>query len=145
MTTRIITKPQQLDQLVKLLAGYKFPFTVTVAKGKHRSVEQNRLQRLWLKEAEDQLDGHTAEDIRGYCKLAFGVPILRRDDEAYDHEWQTLMAPKGHVEQLALMKMPFDLAVTRVMTTKQKHEYLERMSQFLIERGCALTEPQQEH
>lgn len=141
MTTRIITKPQEFDLLVRLLGQYAFPFTVTVTKGKPRSVESNRLQRLWLKEAAEQLEGHDAEDIRGYCKLAFGVPILRRDDEAYDHEWKTLMAPKSHQEQLALMRMPFDLAVTRKFTRKQHTEFLDRMSQFLIERGVVLTEP----
>ena len=141
MTTRIVTKPQEFDLLVRLLGQYAFPFTVTVTKGKPRSVESNRLQRLWLKEAAEQLEGHDAEDIRGYCKLAFGVPILRRDDEAYDHEWKTLMAPKSHQEQLALMRMPFDLAVTRKFTSKQHIEFLDRMSQFLIERGVVLTEP----
>ncbi|MES9841202.1 MAG: hypothetical protein ABW134_11670 [Candidatus Thiodiazotropha endolucinida] len=108
---------------------------------KTRSNEQNRLQRLWLKEAEKQGD-MTAEEYRGYCKLHFGVPIMRRDSEEFQEVYDRLIRPRPYVEKLELMMIPMDMPVTRIMTVKQKTEYLSSMCKhFVIECGFKLTDP----
>jgi hypothetical protein len=106
-----------------------------------RSVEQNKLQRLWLKEAQEQGD-QTAEEYRGYCKLHFGVPIMRRDSEEFCEVYDRLIRPRPYEEKLELMMIPMDLPVTRIMDTKQKAEYLSMMCKhFAGECGFRLTDP----
>ena len=56
MTTRIIKNKLDLDLVITYLSNFKLPFTLNIKKGADRSVEQNQLQRKWLKEAEEQGD-----------------------------------------------------------------------------------------
>ncbi|MCU7840874.1 MAG: hypothetical protein KZQ94_16030 [Candidatus Thiodiazotropha sp. (ex Troendleina suluensis)] len=106
-----------------------------------RSYEQNRLQRLWLKEAQKQGD-QTAEQYRGHCKLHFGVPIMRRDSEEFQEVYDRLIRPRPYEEKLELMMIPMDMPVTRIMNTKQKAEYLSEMCRFFAgECGFHLTDP----
>lgn len=107
---------------------------------KKRSIEQNKLQRKWCAEAAAQGD-MTAEEYRGYCKLHFGVPILRRDSDAFCEAYDRLIRPKDYEEKLLLMQEPFDLQVTRLMNTKQKTEYLDRVWQHFTGLGFRLTDP----
>ncbi|MCE8034596.1 hypothetical protein EKK97_13925 [Billgrantia tianxiuensis] len=107
---------------------------------KHRSQEQNKLQRKWCKEAAAQGD-MTAEEYRGYCKLHFGVPILRRDSEAFREVYDRLIRPRDYAEKLELMMEPLDFQVTRLMTTAQKGEYLDAMWTHFTGLGFRLTDP----
>lgn len=107
---------------------------------KSRSIEQNKTQRLWCKEASQQGD-QTAEEYRAFCKLHFGVPILRRDDEDFREVYDRLIRPRDYAEKLELMMEPIDFQVTRLMTTKQKAEYLTAMYQHFTGLGFRLTEP----
>lgn len=121
--------------------GRTLPFTVNLRKGAPRSIEQNRLQRLWLKEAEDQGD-MTAEEYRGYSKLHFGIVILHAEDEKFRATWNRLIRDRySYEEKLELMQEPIDYPVTRLMTTKQKKRYLDAMYQHLLSLGFQLTEP----
>lgn len=107
---------------------------------KRRSWEQNKLQRKWCAEAAAQGD-MTAEEYRGYCKLHFGVPILRRDSEDFREVYDRLIRPKDYEEKLLLMQEPFDLQVTRLMTAAQKREYLDLCWQHFTGLGFRLTDP----
>lgn len=63
MTTRTVTSEYERQMLLKLIHGHKLPFTVDIAKGKRRSVDQNRLQRLWCNEVAEQRGEFTAEEV----------------------------------------------------------------------------------
>ncbi len=141
MTTRIIETEGQIPSLVRFIGGMKPPFTVTVVKGKHRTNEQNRLQRLWCNEVAEQLGDQTPEEIRGYCKLTIGVPILRAENEAFCVAYDRLIKPLPHEIKMAYMMEPLDFPVTRIMTTKQKHKYLDEMLRRWSEQGLILTIP----
>ncbi|MGJ8524312.1 hypothetical protein LMG33818_000020 [Halomonadaceae bacterium LMG 33818] len=106
-----------------------------------RSLDQNRLQRLWCKEAAQQLEGHTAEDWRAHCKLHFGIPILRRDCEEFREVYDRLIRPRPYEEKLEIMKEPIDFQVTRIMNKPQKSEYLQLMWEFFTGEGAQLTDP----
>lgn len=122
----------------------KLPFTVTIEKGAKRSIEQNKLQRLWVNEAADQLGDESAEDKRAYCKLHFGVPILRNENEEFRRAYDRVIRPLPYELKLEAMKVPLDFPVTRLMTAKQKTAYLDAIYQHFRSQGVVLTEPNRE-
>lgn len=107
-----------------------------------RSIDQNRLQRKWCKEASEQGD-MTAEEYRGYCKLHFGMQILCRDSEEYLAACQKVLGGLAYDQKLALMMQPHDYPVTRGMTKRQKSEYLDMCWQHFTGLGFRLTDPGQ--
>lgn len=141
MTTRVIRNEDDLALLIDFLKARKRPFTVDIVKGTHRTNEQNRTQRLWLNEAAEQLGDRTAEELRGECKLTFGVPILRAENSRFCEMYDRFVKPRPYEEKLALMMEPLDLPVTRLMTTDQKTRFLDAMSKHFLEQGIVLTEP----
>ena len=141
MTTIVVKNSGDRDRLIRLLQAREMPYTVNLTKGAIRSIEQNRLQRLWVNEAEEQGD-HTAEEYRAYCKLTLGVPILRAENEAFAEQYDQIVKPLPYEQKLKLMMEPIDFPVTRLMTSKQKSEYLNQMYRLLSEMGILLTDPE---
>ena len=142
MPTRVISNEVDRDALLRWIKGHKTPFTVDLTKGKRRSVEQNRLQRLLLNEIANQLQDQNAEEWRGYCKLTLGVPILRAEDEGFAASYDRYVKPLPYEQKLALMMEPLDLPVTRLMTVPQKTLYLEAIYKHFGEQGVVLTQPE---
>lgn len=105
-----------------------------------RSLDQNRLQRLWCREAGKQGD-MTAEEYRGQMKLHHGVPIMRRDSEEFAEKYDRLIKWRPYEEKLEFMQSPFDFPVTRGMNKQQKTEYLNAVYVDLTGRGFRLTDP----
>ena len=143
MPTRILETEQDRQRLIKLIKAHKMPCTVTIKKGKDRTLEQNKLQRLWLNEAAEQLQDELAEDKRAYCKLHFGVPILRADDEKFCKAYDKIIRPLPYHQKLEMMKVPLDWPVTRLMTTKQKTQYLDKIYEHYTSLGVSLTQPKE--
>ena len=112
---------------------------ISVRFGRDRTLEQNKLQRKWLKEAEEQGD-QTAEEYRGYCKLHFGIPI-RREEDSFGALYDKIIKPLDYEDKLKAMMLPFDLPVTRDMTRAQKVKYLDKMYEHFTGLGFKLTEP----
>ena len=91
-----------------------------------------------MNEAAEQLREYTPSEYQAICKLTYGVPILRADDDfrwLYDakieYSW-------NYSEKIAFMDM---LPVTRIMTTKQMKEYLDAVHVHFSGLGCQLTDP----
>ena len=142
MSTRVLRTDDDRAAALTWLRSLKLPCTLSVAKGAKRSVEQNRLQRLWLNEISEQLGDRTAEEVRAYCKLHGAVPILREENEDFRDVYDRLIRPRSYEEKLELMAVPIDLPVTRLMTTHQKKRYLDWMwAHWTGEMGLMLTEP----
>ena len=139
MTTRILRKPSDIDALASLLQARKLPVTVSVVSGENRSSEQNRLAWKWYGETAEQIGDRTIEEVRGDAKLRFGVPILREDNDAYRETYDRLIRPRSYEDKLALMMAPHDMAVTRLMTTKQLTRYLDAFAAFYAAQGVHLT------
>ena len=143
MTSRIISTGAERDSFIDLLKSYKLPCTVNLTKGKQRSVQQNRLQRLWLAEAMDQLEEtRSVEQLRAYCKLHFGVPIMRGENDEFRDVYDRLIRPRSYEEKLELMAVPIDLPVTRIMKTGQKKRYLDDVYDHFTGLGVRLTDPE---
>lgn len=132
--------------LMSFIGNMELPFTVTIEKGviAKRSTDQNSLQRLWVNEAEKQGD-MTAEEYRAYCKLHFGVPMLRNENdtfaELYDEKVRDRVPPFSYEQKLEFMAIPWDMHVTRLMTVKQHDKYLNMMHNHFTSLGMILTIP----
>lgn len=141
MTTHVITTSADRKSVLQLIENRPLPITVSIVKGKKRSVEQNRLQRLWMIEAAEQLDEYTAEEYRAFCKLHFGVPILRGEDEEFRKVYDDVIRPASYENKLKMMAVPIDLPVTSRMKTGQKKRYLDDVYHHFTGLGVKLTEP----
>ena len=95
---------------------------------------------MWMNELEDQGDMR-AEEYRAYCKLHFGIPILRAENEAFCESYDRLIRHLDYEVKIEYMKAPLDFPVTRLMTTKQKTQYLDNIYNFYLSNGFILTVP----
>ena len=141
MPSRQIHNETDREASIRWEQGLAMPYTKTLSKGVNRSLEQNSLQRLWLREAAEQLMEYTAEEYRGYCKLHFGIPILRSESDEYCEMYDQIIRPLSYENKLKLMMVPLDYHVTRLMTTKQKSQYLDKVYQHFSGLGAQLTDP----
>ena len=141
MASRIITNEYQRGMLLKRIEAQKLPFTAHIEPGRNRSVEQNKLQRMWVNEVAEQMGDRTPEEVRGYCKLHFGVPIMRAESEKFCEVYDRLIRPLDYAAKLEFMMVPMDLPVTRIMSTKQKTAYLDAVYAHFSEQGVVLTLP----
>ena len=141
MPSRQIHNGVDKKAAIAWLETFPMPSTMTLTIGVSRSLEQNSLQRLWLNEAAEQLMEYTSEEYRAYCKLHFGIPILRAEDEGYCEAYDRIIRPLSYEAKLEMMSVPLDFHVTRLMTTKQKSQYLDKMYQHFSGLGAKLTDP----
>lgn len=141
MTRRIVETEYERRQLIRFIEGHKLPMTAQVVAVGKRSARQNRLNRQWMIDISTQLEGWETEYARGYCKLHFGVPILRNDDEAFCAQYDAIVRPLPYESKLKLMMVPFDFGVTRLMGVKQMTAYLDAVHRHFSEHGVALTDP----
>jgi hypothetical protein len=139
MTTRVITNAVDRAALVRLIETRAMPFTVEVVPGKRRSIEQNRLQRRVINQIAEQT-GQSSEEVRGYCKLTIGVPILRAENELFALKYDAAVKGLPYEAKLAIMMEPLDLPITRLMTTPQKTKYLDGVIRHFATQGVVFDE-----
>lgn len=141
MTTRFIESEYDRQAVLRFIENLALPISLTIAKGSKRSTKQNRLSRQWMLDIARDLEGWTAEEARGYCKLHFGIPILRAENEAFALEYDAVVRPLPYEMKIKLMMVPFDFGVTRLMSVKQQTAYLDAISRHFSELGVVLTDP----
>lgn len=139
---RTIRNENDANQLILWIQNNNtYPYTANLEKGEpKRSLQQNRLAFQWCMDAEGQGD-QTAPEYRAYCKLHFGVPILRAESEKFREQYDRIVRPLPYEQKLALMLEPIDFPVTRLMTVKQKTRYLDAIYQHFRGLGFELTHP----
>lgn len=112
----------------------KYPCEIEVSDGTPRSLPQNNLSF----KVYDRIAQHMDRDklaARCYCKLTYGVPILRRDDEKYEAFCQKGLDKLIYEDKLEAMEFT---PVTSLMKKKQKSEYLDDvMDNFTRRNGVA--------
>lgn len=141
MTQRVVENTGDIQSIVALLRHREKPCTVSITKGKPRSTKQNKLQRLWCREAAEQLGDESAEDKRAYCKLMFGCAILYHEDEDFAQAFDDVIRPLSYENKLKAMRLPLDMPCTRLMTTAQKKRYLDAIWDHFSGLGVKLTDP----
>jgi hypothetical protein len=127
-------------QVLKVIQNRDLPSTVEITKGAPRSIEQNRLQRLWMNEAAAQGD-QTAEEYRARCKLNIGIPLMCEQSALFSEQWKRLFGNMSYEDKLSLMAEPLDYPVTRLMTTIIKKRYLDGVYQHFTGLGFTMTDP----
>lgn len=140
--TRNIRSESDKQHLMRYIIGLNtYPVSVVIKPGKEpRSLQQNRLQFQWLKDAEEQGD-QTAEEYRAFCKLHFGVPLLRAEDEEFREVYDTIIKPAPYEHKLRMMSPPIDLPVTSRMKVKTMTAYLNDVWNHFTGMGFQLTDP----
>jgi hypothetical protein len=141
MVERVINSEKDLELWITYLRGRNLPQTVSATDGRHRSVEQNKLQRLWCNEVAEQLGDRSPEDVRAQTKLEVGVPILRAEDDEFCEAYDANIKDLPYEIKIACMKEPIDFPVTRRMNVSQKKRFLDEMHRFWTEKGLQLTDP----
>jgi C-terminal processing protease CtpA/Prc len=141
MPTKIIREPGHVDALANMMRGRKLPITVTWTQGAPRSTAQNRLAQRWFTDIATQLGDQTHEDVRAECKLRFGVPILRAENEAFRLSYDRVIKSLTYEQKLEAVKA-FDFPVTRLMTSKQMTAFMDEMQRHWVGQGVRLTDPE---
>jgi len=141
MTTRFLETDADRRLLIRFLEAQPLPLVVSMSKGGKRTLKQNGLQMKWMGEVATQLGDQTAEEIRGFCKLTIGVPIMRSESPSFREQYDAIIRPLPYEHKLALMMEPFDFKVTRLMDTKQFTTYLDGVHRYWSSKGIALTDP----
>jgi hypothetical protein len=127
-------------QIAKFIEQHKTPFMVTINSVSHRTVEQNKLQFLWMNEIAAQT-GYTPDEVRAKCKLTIGIPILRAENERFRKAYDALLKPFDYEQKIRVIR-ELDLPVTRAMTKEQFSTYLERIYEQHTAEGYELTQPE---
>lgn len=141
-TERTVKDENDRRMLIKLLEGRKMPFRVEIKEGVLRTSRQNRLQRLWMNEIAAQMGDRTSEEVRAYCKLHIGVAIVKAENEGFAETYDRVVKPLPYETKLKLMAEPLDLPVTRLMSTKAKHQYLNEIHNHFTAQGIVLPMPE---
>ena len=138
----VVNTASDRDRVIELLKKRKPPYLVSIKNGQHRSIEQNKLQHLWINEAAEQLGEDTPEGYRAFCKLHYGVPILRNENDDFREAYDKHIRPHSYEDKLAMMAIPLDFPVTRLMKMGQKKRYLDDIYHHFFGLGVLLTEPE---
>lgn len=103
-----------------------------------RSIPANALSHVWYKEIGDY-KSMTPLEAKCYCKLHFGVPIMRADDEKFRKLYdKAIKGVLSYEEKLGAM---IYLPVTSLMNKEQMFQYLRDMQMTLGQEGIPLASP----
>lgn len=127
-------------QLAEAWEKHKF-LRITVACGYDRSVIQNRLSHVWHAQIARET-GDSPADVQCFCKLTFGVPILRMESEDFARSAEYLIDPLPYEQQLEAMRW---LPVTRLLTVQGMTNYLTTMQSYYGRHGIALAGLEKQH
>lgn len=114
-------------------------FTLTFKFGKGRSLDQNAISHAWYEQVARELREDDARGVKRFCKLHFGVPILRAEDGEFRESYDAVIRRNLTYEQkLIAMDM---LPVSSRMTTKQISQYMQDMQDHYRTKGVCLEFP----
>ena len=125
MTQIIINSEQSLSTAIGQMREWfreRKYFTLNAKFGKKRSLDQNAMSHAWYLQVANELRENTAVEVKRYCKLHFGVPILRAEDDDFRASYDAVIRPLDYEKKLLAMDL---LPVTSLMTTRQLSEYCE--------------------
>lgn len=114
---------------------------VQVKRGMGRSLDQNALSHAWYNEIARQV-ADTPENVKCECKLRFGVPILRAEDDDFREMYDTAIKHHLTYEQ-KLVAMRY-LPVTSNMTKAQLSRYLEHIQMSYAQQGVIVEFPRED-
>lgn len=114
----------------------KRPLVEIVPEG--RSLDQNDMINAVYRQLAEQKPDESFNEIRCYCKLHFGVPIMRRDSEQFRYVYDTAFKPLPYEFKLESMDQ---WPVTSDMSKKQATEYIDTIIREFSKQGYSLIHP----
>lgn len=108
---------------------------VSVKSGKARSIPQNSHSHAWYAQLSRELPDNDAKAWKAYCKLHFGVPILRADEPDFCAMYDEKIRPWSYEQKLVLMNW---MPVTSLMTKAQLNRYEEAMQDHFAAQNVRL-------
>jgi len=137
----IVNSDQSLQDAIGELRqqyGAKRYVSVQITAGKARTLDQNAIAHVWYEQVARELREDDAAGVKCFCKLHFGVPILRSESDEFREKYDRLIKPMRYDEKLELMEW---FPVTSLMTTPQLSKYLEKVQAHYQGRGVWLEFP----
>ena len=146
MTEKISVNSQAKlsEAITKLTAAFREHKFVVVSyrPGKDRTLDQNALWFAMYQRIAQMAEIGDVEDARKYCKLHFGVPILRAEDAEFRESYDgSILRTLTYEQKLVAMDM---LPVTSRMTTIQLSKYMTDVQDHYAKHGVALVFPEPE-
>lgn len=132
------------EAIAKLTAAYrdhKF-VVVSMRPGKDRTLDQNALWFALYQRIAQMTEIGDAEDARRYCKLHFGVPIMRKADVDFFNAWNRSFLMLSYEAKLELMGPcalfgPDGFPVTRLFDRAQGIAYTDKIVAEFSAKGVA--------
>lgn len=103
-----------------------------------RTHDQNAISHAWYVQLASEMPDHDALGWKCHCKLHYGVPILRAEDDTFREAYDAAIKGLTYEQKLKVMRI---LPVTSLMSTKQLSKYLEAMKEEFAEHGVRLEFP----
>jgi hypothetical protein len=110
----------------------------TCKRAYKRSNPQNNISHAWYLQLAEQLPEDDALGWKCFCKLHFGIPILRAEDAEFKVIYDKTLRHLEYSQKLQVMKV---LPVTSLMTADQLSKYLDAMQSEFLGRGVRLEFP----
>jgi hypothetical protein len=143
MTAATINSDTSLQQAIgdlrEAYRAHKF-IRLNWTTGKARSLDQNAISHTWYDQISRELREETPLGVKCFCKLHYGVPILRAENEDFRAQYDTVLKPLSYDKKLLAMNF---LPVTSLMTKPQLSQYLEAIQSAYADR-VNLEFPEQE-
>lgn len=124
-----------IDNIKDLYYKHKF-LRITIKTGKDRSLDYNSLSHVWYSEIANQLKDEDALGWKNHCKLHFGVPLLRTEDDEFREIYDNSIKLLSYEKKLQAMKY---FPVTSIMTNEQFGKYLQEIQSYFYDLGVNLT------
>ena len=132
------------EAITKLTAAFREHKFVVVSyrPGKDRTLDQNALWFAMYQRIAQMTEIGDVEDARKYCKLHFGVPIMRKADEDFRHAWGVSFLLLTYETKLELMGPcalfgPDGFPVTRLFDRAQGIAYTDKIVSEFSAKGVA--------
>lgn len=142
MSKHIINSEQSLQSFIgdirEDFAKHKYIIVNTKA-GKDRSLDQNAISHCWYEQLARENKENDALGWKAFCKLHFGVAILRHGDSEFKAFYDASLKLLTYEQKLESMKF---VPVTSLMTKEMLSKYLEAMQSHFIEQGIMLKFPE---
>lgn len=129
---------QAIGELRDTFRREKF-FRVSIKTGKARSLDQNGISHVWYEQISREIREETPLGVKCFCKLHYGVPIMRAEDEDFRTLYDLVIKPLNYEKKIEAMKA---WPVTSLMKKTQLSQYLEAMQAGYADRGVRLEFPE---
>lgn len=130
---------EAIAKITAMFREHKF-LVVSIRPGKDRTLDQNALWFAMYQRIAQMTEIGDVEDARRYCKLHYGVPIMRKADEDFRHAWNVSFLMLTYETKLELMGScalfgPDGFPVTRLFDRAQGIAYTDKIVADWSQRG----------